>query len=73
MIASDRYLTISTYCLNYLLHAAGPFLKGNRFIASQEIPRILWNPKVYHRVYKCPPPVSVLSQISPVHAPHPTS
>jgi hypothetical protein len=33
--------------------------------ASQEIPRILWNPNVQHRIYKSP----VLSQIEPVHAP----
>jgi len=72
VIASDRYLTISTYFLNYLLHEAGPFLEANWFIAGQEIPRILWNPKMYYRVYKCPPPVSILSQINPVHALRPT-
>ena len=50
-------------------NAIAPFKKkkspwdANRFSASQEIPRVLWYPKVYYRVYKCPPPVPVLSTI----------
>jgi hypothetical protein len=47
-----------------------PSWGANRFSASQEIPRTVWNPKVHHRFNNCPPTVPILSQLDPVQYSH---
>ena len=68
---SVRLLRFSiTYLLTYLLTYSmqqSPSWEANWFFAAnQEIPRILWNPKVHYRTHKRPSPVPILSQLHPV-------
>ena len=58
------YTTILTYSM-----VQNPSWEANWFAASQEIPRISWNPKVHYHTHKRPPSVSILGQPNPVHTP----
>ena len=60
------------YILTYST-VQSPSWEANWLAASQEIPRILWNPKVHYRIHKPPPPISILGQPIQSINPHPTS
>ena len=57
-----------TYLLTYCMEQSHSW-EDNRSSASQEIPCILWNPKVHNRIHKCPPTAPILSQLDSVHTP----
>ena len=63
-----RLTYLRTYLNTYTMERS-PYWEANWFSASQEIPRILWNPKVHYRIHKCTPPVPILSQLDPIHIP----
>ena len=74
------YLSVlhrSAQCCYILLHTSlltfsmqqSPSWEANHFSDSQEIPRILWNPKVHYHIHKCTSPVPILNQLDPAHTP----
>jgi hypothetical protein len=54
--------------LTYLLTELSPSWGAVNCAAHQELPSILWNPKVQYRVHKSPPLVPILSHINPIHS-----
>jgi hypothetical protein len=64
----SNYPTIYTVLLTtYLLMELSPSGGAANSAATQEIPSILWNPKVHYRVHKSPPLVPNLSPIHPIY------
>ena len=65
-VQMNMYLqrTLITYLLTPWSRVLFEKLTG--FAANQEIPRILWYPKVHYHTHKRPPPVPILSQLHPV-------
>ena len=67
-----RFNSLTPTILTYLLTNSkekGPSWVAKRFAASQEILHIVCNPKVHYHIHKCPPSVTILGQLDPVHTP----
>ena len=43
-----------------------PSWVANRFSASQEIPHVLWNPKVHYHIHNWLPPVPILIAVETI-------
>jgi hypothetical protein len=65
--STNAYFTnLFIYLLTYLLTKLSPSRGAANCETPQELPSILWNPKVQYRVHKSPPLVPILSHIHPI-------
>jgi hypothetical protein len=69
-----RFITQPVYlrccllvCFTHSLIGLRPSWEAANCAATQELPSVLWNPKVHYRVHKSPQLVRILSQIDPIH------
>ena len=69
LIFHVRFLMLQINCLLTYSMVQIPSWEANWFAASQEIPRISWNPKVHYRTHKRRPTFPILGQSNPVHIP----
>jgi hypothetical protein len=61
------YICFYTIRRLYSLTELSPSWGTANCAATQNLPSILWNPKVQYRVHKSPPLFPILSHINPIH------
>ena len=66
--SGPKNVVILRVILNYSLVQIASW-EANWFADSQEIPHILWNPKVHYHTHKRPPTLPILGQPNSVHTP----
>jgi hypothetical protein len=72
------HLELSSFLIAELIYLPtysmeqSPSREANRFSANQEIPRILWNPKVHYHISSCHLSLSWARSVQSI-PPHPTS
>jgi len=61
----NRKHTFTYLLIDFLTYSMeqSPSWEANWFSAGQEIPRILWNPKVHYRIHTRLPPVPILRRL----------
>jgi hypothetical protein len=72
LFTCDTFLGIANGTISYIVTFSmekSPSSEIKRFVATQEISRILWNPNIHYSSHYCPPHVSIVSQSHPFHTP----